>query len=277
MSTVINFCALIHLTLSACPRSFNDVPAPSPAKAAYDSLKLDINGIADCFPSLGSCPQKPADEGYHQGYVGDKNLIKIPHSAFVDGSYTNEAKYGLEPNEYYHFAVSLFDPYTMRTFDINEATKDKGHTSVFTEQEWTDCITKSTNEGGDGSQFKYAGHFLTGPDGKITEWNNHSGHFKPDWVDRKTKKKNGEIFEKFWGWTDGEDYYAHQDAFPAPPSRLIPTTVASEESVLVIFAAFMLVLACCLCLVLHTMAVWIMGFGCGWMARKEILYGDFCV
>jgi len=290
MSTVLFFCALVHLASSTCPRSFNEVPAPSPAKTDYDSLKLDIRGTGGCMAGAPKCIE-PSDAAFHQGYVGDTHLIKIPHSAFMDGPnpvllYTGDT-YGLLPNKAYHFAVSLFDPYTIRTFTDSDETQWYGHTSVFTAEEWSDCIIKPTNQGGDGSQIKYAGYFHTGPDKKITSWDNESGHFAPYWVDPNTGKKNWLIFQTFWGWTGGagsNNYNVH----PAPPSRFIPATVAVEESMLMMFTAFVLMMACCLCLVVHTMTVCTVGFGCGWMAQNGIMesavikagetkYEDCCV
>lgn len=152
-------------------------------------------------------------------YVGNDRLIKIPHSAFVSDppTYTDE-QYQLQPNKEYHFAVSLFDPYTLRTFnkkpDIHHPngfiTGDPhGHSSLFSPQEYANCIVKPDV---DNQHYKYAGMFYTGPDKKILWWQNWSGHFMPAWIGRGDDisgpqgQMNGEIFQSFWHWTHGKDW-----------------------------------------------------------------------
>merc|ERR1712228_225933 len=171
-----------------------------------------INGFSDA-----AVP--PSDPAWADGYVGDDRLIKIPHSAFVSTPPTYTAdEYKLEPDKEYHFAVSLFDPYTLRTFnkkpDINHPdgsiTNDPhGHSSLFSPQEYAKWIVKPDV---DNQHYKYAGMFYTGADKKITRWKNWSGHFMPAWIGTgddisgPKAQKNGEIFQDFWHWTNGKDY-----------------------------------------------------------------------
>ena len=207
MSSLFAIAVLFHLTLSTetnqqqqpptlhpiCKRSFpDDNPPDGPDKKAYDELKLTIAGFSPVKNENGEYPKKADDPGFRYQYVGDNRLIKIPHSAFIDGSYINK----LQANKEYDFTVALFDPYTIRTFELTDPNEIVGHTSVFSVEEWNNCIAKGPQY----NQYKYAGHFETGPDKKLIDWNNFSGHFQPAWVDPRSGKQNGLIFQKFWRW-----------------------------------------------------------------------------
>merc|ERR1712228_1121653 len=242
-----------------CVKSFpNDNPPDSPDKNAYDLLKLTIAGTGDENEN-GEYPVKADDPGFQYPYVGDNRLIKIPHSAFMDGSYINK----LEANKNYHFAVALFDPYTIRC-GIFEDTPGHwnpfGHTSVFSVSEWNNCIAKGPHY----NQFKYAGHFQTGADKRIIDWNNWSGHFQPRWI-ALDGKQNGKIFQKFWGWPEASshEYVPYFD---------YKTIIMSISLVFNIVLFSLLICAICsICVAVHGYFIYKVQSdkGYGLIARKE--------
>ena len=121
------------------------------------------------------------------------NVVKkIPHKLFWNGKYE---EMGLEPDTKYRFAVSKFDPYTMRCFPgkYEGGHTECGHTSVFSKSEWENCVLAK-----DEFYYKYAGHFKTDADGKVKDWDNWSGHFKPKWDDNVRDAWNA-----FWKWSGG--------------------------------------------------------------------------
>ena len=102
-----------------------------------------------------------------------------------------------------------------------------GHTSVFTADEYKDCVEKNGK-----ISSKFAGHFWTDEHSKIKTWDNNSGHFAPVW-----KESNVKAWDNFWGWPPGcnfEAQCAHVQPYEESSATLrgIANLLRREEEVL---------------------------------------------